>query len=109
MVANNATNLLFSSTDMGSSFQSEAISLSGKIGFAIHTIFTGSPVGTFYISVSIDGTNWILLPDSSQAVSGAGDILFNVKESFYLLAKLHYTYSSGSGNAQASFSTKEAA
>lgn len=108
MVANNTTGLLFDDVSMSASFQSEPISLSGKAGFAIQTVFTGSPVGTFYISVSVDGITYVLLDDSERAISASGDILYNVKDSNYLMAKLHYTRTSGSGSADASFSTKDA-
>lgn len=101
------TNSLFSATSMGSSFQSDIINLHNKIQYAINAVFTGSPSGTFYVGVSIDGIQWDLLPDSSQVVAAAGDIFWEVQVAGYKMAALFYTFSSGSGSATASFSTKE--
>lgn len=92
---------------MSASFQSEAINLHNKIGFSIHCVFTGAPVGSFYIAVSIDGDNWVLLPDSTQAISAAGDHFYNVNDAKYLWARLHYSKTSGTGNLNSTFSTKE--
>lgn len=102
-----ASNVLFEDEDMGSSFVSETITLAQRAGFSIHAIFTGSPNGSFYISVSINGIDWILLPDSTQAVTEAGDIFYNVNDSKYLHARLHWSFSSGSGTCDAYVSKKE--
>lgn len=102
------SNRLIDSQDMGASFVSEHFSLAQRAGFSVHAIFTGSPNGSFFISVSINGIDWILLDGSTQAVSVAGDIFWNVNESKYLLGRLHYTRSSGSGTTNAYVSMKEA-
>lgn len=106
-MAGQASNVLIESTSMASSFMSERVTLSQRAGFSIHAVFTGSPTGSFYIAVSINGIDWILLPDSTQAVSAAGDIFWNVNDSKYLLARLHWSYSSGSGTCDAYVSKKE--
>lgn len=102
-----ASNKLITDADMSASFQSEAISLHNKIGFSIHCVFTGSPNGSFYIAVSIDGENWVLLPDSTQVITAAGDHFYNVNDSKYLWARLHWSFSSGTGTNNSKFSTKE--
>ncbi len=101
------SNKLIEDGDMSASFQSEHIQLSQRGGFAIHSVFTGSPVGSLYISVSIDGIDWFILPDSTQAITEAGDVFYNVTEAKYLLARLHWAFSSGTGNMDASVSVKE--
>lgn len=101
------SNTLLEATSMSSSFQSEPIPLAQKKGFAFHAVFTGSPNGSFYIAVSIDGVNWILLPDSTQAVTTAGDVFWNVTDSIYQMARLHYSRSSGTGSCAVSYSTRE--
>lgn len=101
------SNRLIEDGDMSASFQSEQISLAQRGGFCIHAVFTGSPNGSLYIAVSIDGLNWAILPDSTQAVTEAGDVFYNVSESKYLLARLHWAFSSGSGTMDASQNTKE--
>lgn len=102
------SNRLLESEDMASSFVSEHITLAQIIGFSIHAIFTGAPNGSFYISVSINGIDWILLPDSTQAVTEAGDVLYNVNDSKYLMARLHWSFTSGTGTCDAYLSKKEA-
>ena len=86
-----ASKNLISDADMSASFQSEAINLHNKNGYSIHSVFTGSPVGSLYLAVSIDGDNWVLLPDSTQAISAAGDHFYNVTECKYSWARLHYS------------------
>lgn len=102
------TNNLIEDASMLESFQSEPITLVNKDGFSIHTVFTGSPNGSFFIAVSIDGRNWTVLPDSTQEVTEAGDIFYNVTDSKYQLARLHYSRTSGSGTCDASYATREA-
>jgi hypothetical protein len=104
-----ASHDLISAANMASSFQSDEINLTQKGGFAIHAIFTGSPVGSLYIAVSIDNSNWIVLADSAQAISAAGDVFYNVDLANYSSARLHYSATSGSGSLDAKFSTKEVA
>lgn len=101
------SNKLIEDGDMSASFMSEHIQLAHRGGFAIQAVFTGAPVGSVYVSVSIDGTFWVLLPDSTVAVTEAGDITYNVADSKYLMARLHWARSSGSGTMNASVSTKE--
>lgn len=92
---------------MSESFQSEHIQLSQRGGFCIHAVFEGSPNGSLYIAVSIDGIDWAILPNSTQAVTEAGDVFYNVTECKYLLARLHWAASSGSGTMTASQNAKE--
>lgn len=107
MAVNPALTTLLNDEPMTASFQSDIIELSRKGAFSIHAVFTGSPVGTLYIAVSIDGVNFILLPDSSQAVSAAGEVFYNINQAGYKMARLHYTFTSGSGSLDAYFSTKD--
>lgn len=101
------SNTLLDSADMAASFQSDHITLPMSNGFAIHAVFTGSPTGSFYIAVTIDGINWAVLPDSTQAITAAGDIFYNVTDSKYQMARVHYSFSSGTGSCDASYSIRE--
>ena len=107
MAVSFASNRLITSADMSATFQSDEINLVQKGGFSIHAIFTGSPVGSLYIAVSINNSDWIVLADSAQAISAAGDVFWNVDSAKYKLARLHYTATSGTGTLNAFFSTKE--
>lgn len=109
MAVSFGSNKLIENADMSTSFQSDNINLVQKKGFSIHAIFTGAPVGSCYLAVSIDGVNWVILNGSTQAISAAGDILWNVDASYYLMARLHYVAISGSGSMNGFFSTKEVA
>ena len=102
------SNRLIEDADMSSRFVSEHITLAQRIGFSIHAVFTGSPVGSMYISVSINGIDWMLLPDSTEAITAAGDVFYNVCDVKYLMARLHYTATSGTGSLDAFVNTKEA-
>lgn len=97
---------LIVAADMASSFQSEAISLHNKHGFSIHAVFTGSPTGTTFLAISIDGSTYTTLADSSQALSAAGDIFYSVERANYSWVRFHYTASSGTGTMNVFFNTK---
>lgn len=100
------SNKLIEAGDMASSFQSEGINLHNKHGFSIHSVFTGSPNGTTYLAISIDGSTWTVLSNSSQAVSAAGDVFYSVERANYSWVRFHYTASSGSGSMNVFFNTK---
>lgn len=102
------SNTLIEDGDMSASFQSEEVTLVNKDGFAFHAVFTGSPNGSLYISVSINGSDWILLPDSTEAITEAGDVFWNVNDSKYQMARIHYSRTSGTGTCNVSYSTREA-
>lgn len=106
-MASQLSNRLIEDADMASSFVSEHITLAQRGGFSIHAVFTGSPVGSLYISVSINAIDWTLLPNSTQSISAAGDVFYNVKDVTFLMARLHYTATSGTGTLDAFVSTKE--
>lgn len=108
MAVSFASNVLLQGADMSANWQSDTISLVHKRGFSIHVIHTGNAQGSFYIAISIDNVNWIVLNGSTQAISQAGDVFWNVDAAGYLSARLHYVSSTGTGSANANFSTKEA-
>lgn len=82
---------------MGASVESEVVDLSKTNGYSIYAKWTGSPVGIVKLQASLDNVNFVDIIDSSSAVSGAGDILWEVTTAFYDKVKLVYTRTSGSG------------
>jgi len=106
--ANNASRVLLENADQSANFQSNEINLANASAFSVHAVTTGSAAGSFYLSASVDGTSWVLIPNSTQAVSGGDTVLYNVKSAGYLMARLHWVFSSGTGTADASFAVKEA-
>ena len=79
MAVSFASNVLVTAADMAANFNSDSVFLAKKDGYAVHAIFTGSPLGSFYIAVSIDGVNFTVLTDSTNAIAAAGDILICVE------------------------------
>lgn len=101
-----ASHKLIEGADMSASFQSDAINLHGKDRYAIHSIFTGSPVGSMYLAVSNGNDDWSVLADSAQAINAAGDVFYNVDRAGYSYVKLHYAATSGTGSLNAFFKAK---
>lgn len=81
------------------------------ISCAIQVVFTGVPTGTFAIQASCDPaaaasatgsqaavynpTNWTTVTGSSQAVTAAGDLMWNLQDIGYNWIRLVYTDTSG--------------
>lgn len=75
-------------------------------GVAIQAHYTGTPTGTFKLQASSDPAtsynngsnvpaNWTDIAGSSQAVSAAGDFMWNVFDQMYNWIRLVYTDGSG--------------
>lgn len=88
---------------MTGNIESSVIDTSRITSVVFYAKWTGSPVGSIKLQVSIDDVNYVDLPSSSQAVSGAGDFMWNVTDTNYDKIKVVYTFTSGSGtlNVQA--------
>jgi hypothetical protein len=85
------------STDMSASITSQAISVLKHPHAAIQAVCTGSPVGTFTLEASVDGTNFATITNSSQAVSGADSVLWNLAGKGFAWVRVVYTRTSGTG------------
>lgn len=107
LFANNASRVLFEDADLSASFQSNEINLANATEFSVHVSTTGSAAGSAYLAVSVDGVNWVILPNSTQAIVGGDTVLYNVKNAGYLMARFHYASTSGTGTADAAFAVKE--
>lgn len=102
-----ASNKLLEDGDMAATITTDSVSLAEKTQYALHAVFTGSPVGTLTVETSIDGTTYDTLADSSTAVSAAGSQMFNIIAAGYLWARLKYTRTSGTGTLNVFASVKE--
>lgn len=109
--------VIFKNVAMTGNHQSSAIPLLSIFGYAIQLEFTGSPVGSFSVFVSCDPayygqatgpqpSNWTLLANSTQAISAAGNILYNVNEVNYNWVYVAYTFGSGSGTLNGTINLK---
>lgn len=95
-----------------STITSNPIRLDQIYGYAVQAIYTGSPVGTLKLQASCDTppnqsqvsnggpdtvTNWTDITNATQAVTSAGNFIFNVNGAFYNYVRLVYTNTSGTG------------
>ena len=110
-----ANEKIISAADMSSSFLSEPILLDQIYGYSFQAVFTGSPNGTFKIQCSNDDVNssssvvgWSDVGSSSQAISAAGDLFYNIDAAFYKWVRIVYTRSSGSGSCDVVYFAKGA-
>ena len=99
---------------MATSFNLPAIWLGHIDNYAIQLFFTGTPIGTFTLQASNDAgnlpngtgiqsnqvagiTNWTTIADSSVAINGAGDCMYNVRNAGYNWVRVVYTATSSTG------------
>lgn len=83
--------------NMATSLSSTEVDLSKCDGYSIYAKWTGAPVGTIKLTVSLDGTNFVDLSGSETEVSGAGDVLWEVATAFYDKVIVVFTRTSGTG------------
>lgn len=83
--------------------------LGHAVDYSIQLVFTGSPVGTFKLQASIDPysgsnptgdtiTNWTDVTDSDQAITAAGNHMWNVENAGYTWVRVIWTVTSGTGD-----------
>ena len=108
-----ANEKVVNAVSMASSFNSSPILLDQIYGFSFQAVFTGSPVGTFKLQCSNDDvklesqvSNWSDIASTSQAVSAAGSILYNVNYAFYKWVRVVYTATSGTGSCDITYASK---
>lgn len=97
--------------DLVGSFNLRPVWLGHICNYSLQLVFTGSPVGTFKLQASNDHgmpdggqtpqalnvSNWTDVTGSSQAVSAAGNIMWNVENAGYTFVRVVYTVTSGTG------------
>lgn len=87
--------------DMSSTITSSVTDLSKTDGYGIEANWTGSPVGTLKLQVSINNLPFVDYPSSATAVNGPGTAIWEVTTAFYSSIQLVYIPSSGSGTLNA--------
>lgn len=107
---NTATVPLFApNTVLNANLNSAPMQLYNMFGYSIQIVFTGIPTGTFKLQGSCDSTyisktnslspqvptNWSDIANSSQAVTAAGNFVWNVSDVMYNFVRLVYTDTSG--------------
>lgn len=89
-------------------------------GYAIQAVITGTAAGTLKLQGSCDAgpnanfqaandpyvVNWTDIANSSQPVTGAGTVAYDVVKSAYPWVRVVYTASSGTGTISVRFNAK---
>lgn len=76
--------------------------------FSVYVDFTGADVvGTLTLECSNDGSAFITVTGSSQAVSTSTDHCWSVSGAGYRYLRVKWVYTSGTGNITAYFVAKE--
>lgn len=86
---------------LGASANLAAVSLEHISNYSIQIVFTGTPSGTFKLQCSNDElspSNWTDVGSSDQAVTTAGDLVWNVENAGYKWVRVVYTRSSSTGS-----------
>jgi hypothetical protein len=86
---------VLNSSSMAATVTSTIVDLSEVIGYAVHSIFTGAPVGSISTQASNDGINFVEV--DTHAVSAAGQYMLNIPRSHYRYVKISYIRTSGTG------------
>jgi len=105
---------MISAGDMSSSITSPGVDLQDVPLASIQAVWTGAaPVGTLILQTSGDivatqnlVTNWSDFSGSSVAVSGNGDVMYNLANAGYRWVRIKYTRTSGTGTINAILSAK---
>lgn len=104
MIELNKNKAVLSSSDMSSNQTSEVVELNDAHGYCVHSIFSGSPVGSLIVEASNDGTNFVA--EDTHVVAAAGQRLYNKDGAYYKYIRVRYSFTSGSGSLTSYVSTK---
>jgi hypothetical protein len=83
--------------DMSGNLTSAPVDLSKTDGYSVYAEWSGSPVGTMKLQVSLDGIHYVDYTGSQTPVNGVGNVIWEVTTAFYDNIRVVYTYGSGSG------------
>lgn len=96
---------VFTASAMTGNLFSNVIDLSETTGYALHAIWSGSPVGIISAGGSDDGVNFVSVASNSTA-GAAGQYLLNVEKIHYRYVQISYTFTSGTGSLTAYVSAR---
>lgn len=97
---------LINSVDATSNVTTASIPLGDRTHYSAQADFSGSTLaGTFKVQVSNNETTWIDL--SSTNVTGATSVVINTSDAGYKWCRYVWTFSSGSGNIDIYFFSKD--
>lgn len=98
--------LAHNEANMSSSLQSEIIEIGEDAGYAVHSVFTGSPVGTLQVQGSNTRNIADFIPVDAYSITEAGRRLLNVEKAQYAYVLITYVSISGTGSLTSRVSAK---
>jgi len=91
---------------MGASLTSSASTVKFMDNVSYQAVFTGSPVGSFDVQVSNDGTNWAALGLNISTANGSPQFV-DVNQTGAAMIRFIYTRTSGTGTLNVIMMSKE--
>jgi len=88
---------LFTNQSLSSTVSSDIVDLAETLGYAIHAIWTGAPVGDISVQGGNDGINFVEI-DSVATGGVSGQHLLNVEKHHYRYVRIQYISTSGTGS-----------
>ncbi len=92
---------LISSADATSNLTSVPLDIGDEKVYSIQADFTGGGgdlVGTLKLQASVDGSTYVDVTDSDQAVAASADHLWSVTDAGYRYVRVDWAFTSGTGN-----------
>lgn len=86
---------LDSNKSWATNYTSPSFEIAKTVGFGVEAILTGTGTGTMAFQVSMDGTNFSLLPETQLSITGAGNAGIEVDASHFLFANAIFTQLTG--------------
>lgn len=96
---------LFDNETMDEDLTSEVVDIGELIGFAVHSIWSGTPAGNIIIQGSNDGENFYSI-DTQAAGGAASQDLVNIERAHYRYVRVFYDFTSSTGQLTAYLSGK---
>lgn len=91
--------------DMSGTLTTVSTSMLVKKLAAVQCVYTGSPVGSLALQVSVDGISFV--DALTQAVTGADTTIFNLPLLGSCYIRVKYTFTSGTGSLNVTVTIKE--
>lgn len=88
--------LILDNVSMDANRSSAVIDLAETMGYAVHSVWTGTPDGFISTQGSNDGVNFVEV-DSVATGGAAGQHLLNVEKHHYRYVRVQFIFTSGPG------------
>ena len=92
---------ILSAGDMSGNLSSSVTDLQGTNSYSVQAVYTGAPVGTLQLQISMDNITFSEYTGSSVSISEAGNTMFKITRNGERYIKAIYTFSSGTGSLSA--------